>query len=298
MSKLIKKRLQRVGLTKKQANWVLALVTMGWGLSYILLKIEINHIPPLSLIALRFSLASVILFLFFHQRVRTRTTLRAIQYGASLAIVMFVLIACLLLGMRTTEASTAGFLTCTAIVFVPIMQAILKRRLPTRPIVIGTIATTIGIALLSLKGSLILSSGALLCLAAAFLYAVHIILTDRLTHGADSFLIGFWQLVFIGLFAAIGTLLFETPTLPHNRIEWLALLGLAFFCSALTFALQPIGQKYTTPEHTALIFSLEPVFAAVFAFIALGEVLTTQAYIGALLILGSVILTAKEDASQ
>lgn len=288
--------MQRVGLTQKQANLVLALVTMAWGSSYMMLKVGLATIPPLNLIAMRFTLASLILWLLFHHRVRTRTTKKVLLFGALLGLVMFLTIAFLVYGMKTTEASTAGFLTSTAIVFVPLIQAILKRHLPEKAIIFGTCTTTVGIALLSLKSSLILSAGAVLCLFAAFLYAVHIIITDRVTHAADSFLIGFWQLIFIALYAWLSTLIFETPTLPHTHTEWLALIGLAVFCSAFAFALQPIGQKYTTPEHTALIFSLEPVFAALFAFIALGEVLTTRAYIGALLILVSVLLTARSES--
>lgn len=156
--------------------------------------------------------------------------------------------------------------------------------------------TIIGITLLTVQESLEFNVGAVFCVVGALLYAFHIILTDRFTHREDGLLLGIYQLGFAGLFGLIASLIFERTTLPSNTTQWIAVLGLALVCGAFGFVMQPIAQKYTTPEHTGLLFALEPVFSAIFASIFLHEILTVKGYIGAALVLFSVFLSASKTA--
>ena len=84
---------------------------------------------------------------------------------------------------------------------------------------------------------------------------------DYFTKETDSFLLGIWQLGFTGLYGVIFTFLFETPSLPGSGAQWGAILGLAIICSAFGFIVQPVAQEYTSPEHTSMLFALEPVFS-------------------------------------
>jgi len=88
----------------------------------------------------------------------------------------------------------------------------------------------------------------------------------------------------------IASFIFETPVLPGNTTEWVAVLALSIVCSAFGFVFQPLAQKYTTPERTGIVSTLEPVFAVIFGFIFLGEVLSIQGYIGALLVFCGILL--------
>ena len=88
-----------------------------------------------------------------------------------------------------------------------------------------------------------------------------------------------------------ATLLFTTPVVPQGATVWGSILGLSFICGAFAFTFQPLAQSFTTPEHTALIFSMEPVFGSFFAILLLGESLSLQASCGAALVLASVLLT-------
>lgn len=284
------RRVQRVGMSRSSANVLLFFITMVWGLSYVLLKICGAAIPPFEVLALRFTLASVVCLLIFRHRL-VRLTKRALYYGLLLGTVMYACCTSIIYGMNTTDASTASFLTSSAIVIVPVAQAIRKRHLPETKIIFGTIGTTIGIALLSLKGSLVLSAGATLCIMSAFLYAAHIIMTDTMARKEDAILLGIVQMVVMTGWGWVTTLLFATPLMPTKPIEWLAILILGLVCGAFAFITQPFAQSYTTPENTALIFSLEPVFGALFGFLCLHERLSFQATCGALLVLTSVLLT-------
>lgn len=191
-------------------------------------------------------------------------------------------------GLETTTVSSAGFLTSTTVIFVPILQSLITRKMPKIPIIAGVIVIITGIGLLTIGDSFVMESGSILCLFGAFLYAVHIILTNSFTHKTDSLQLGIFQLGFAALYGLIFSFIFETPTLPSTTIEWVAVLGLAIVCSGFGFVVQPIAQKFTTPERTGVLFALEPVFSALFGFIFLREILQQQGYIGAILVLCGV----------
>ena len=150
----------------------------------------------------------------------------------------------------------------------------------------------VGLALLTVQSSFTLQSGDLLCIGGAAMYACQILLADHFTKDGNVLLLGIWQLGFCGLYAWLCAFLFETPVLPTNTAEWFAVLGLAIICSAFCFVAQPVAQKYTTPEHAALLFSLEPVSSAVFGFCFLHEVLSLRGYLGAVLVLCGVLIAS------
>lgn len=150
--------------------------------------------------------------------------------------------------------------------------------------------------LIPIKDSFMIESGSILCLLGAFLYAVYII-TNSFVHKTDALQLGIFQLGFAALFGLIFSFSFETPTLPSTTAGWVAVLGLAIVCSAFGFVMQPIAQKFTTPERTGVLFALEPVFSAFFGFVILQEVLQLQGYIGAMLVLCGIFIsgTKKKD---
>ena len=139
--------------------------------------------------------------------------------------------------------------------------------------------------------------GELLCLGGALLYACQILLTDVFTHQEDGLLLGVWQLAFAALLGFVASLLLEVPAWPANAAQWAAVLGLALLCSAFGFVLQPVAQRYTTPEHAGLLFAMEPVFSALLAFLFLRETLDARGYAGAALILVSVLFAARGKPS-
>ncbi|MFN4152342.1 MAG: DMT family transporter, partial [Candidatus Sericytochromatia bacterium] len=99
------------------------------------------------------------------------------------------------------------------------------------------------------------------------------------------------QFGFVALFSFIVSLLFENPMLPQTSSSFISILLLSVFCTAIAFIVQTIAQQYTTPTSTGLIFSLEPVSSAFFAYMIAGEVLTTRGYIGAIILLSGIFLS-------
>ena len=106
----------------------------------------------------------------------------------------------------------------------------------------------------------------------------------------DSILLGVLQLGFAGAWGLLFSFLFEETLLPNTTETWVSIMALSVLCSVVGFIGQAVAQKHTTPTHTGLIFSLEPVFAALFAFVFIGETLSAKGYIGAILILLGVLV--------
>jgi drug/metabolite transporter (DMT)-like permease len=277
--------------SQRKADSIIALISMAWGSSYLLMKIGLDSIEPFNMVALRFGIAFVITFFIFNKRAR-RVDRSTLFHASILGCILYSVFGMLMYGLRTTSASTAGFLTSTTVVFVPILQFVFFSKKTDWRVALGIIFAIVGIALLTIQDQLLFNQGALFCLCGALLYAIHILVTDRFIRQSNSLLLGIYQLGFASLFGLVSSLLIEHPTMPTTTMQWLAVLGLAIICSAFGFVVQPIAQKYTSPDHTALLFALEPVFAALFAFIFLHEVLSIRGYIGAVFVLFGVVISA------
>lgn len=284
-------------MTQRQANLILATVSLAWGASYIFMKITVDVIPPITIVALRFGIAFIVMVLIFFKKI-IRVDAKTLKYSAIVGALLCGIFIALMYGVKNTTASTAGFLTSTTVILVPVLQIFITRKLPSRKIVCGVLIVSTGLALLLIGDDFTIASGAYYCLVAAFLYAVHIIVTNRFVREVDALQLGIYQLGFATLFATVGTFLFETPVLPASAIHWFAILGLALICSAYGFVMQPIAQKYTTPESTGFLFSLEPIFSAIFAFIFINENMGLQGYFAAMLILAGVLIANSTSKKQ
>jgi Predicted permease, DMT superfamily len=277
-------------MNSRKGEFLMATVTLAWGSSYLLMKVGLDGISPFNLISLRFGIAFVCMAFIFLPRFRNLTK-DVLGKGILMGVLLFLLFTGLVIGVNHTTASTAGFLASTTVIIVPILESILKRRLPNRLIVLSILLAIVGLFLLTVNGTFGLDKGAAYCLFAALFYAIYIVVLDRIAKKEDTLLISIIQLGIASLLGIIFMLCFEKPALPQTPAQWGAILGLGIICSAYGFVVQPIAQRYTSPEKIGLIFSLEPVFSALLSFLFLHEMLSVKGYIGASLILSGVILS-------
>ncbi|MFE1625695.1 DMT family transporter [Brevibacillus reuszeri] len=280
---------------QSKADLALLMCTLFWGSSYLFMQMGLKDLETYNLIGVRFGIAFLLAAAFFHRRLLS-TNRKTILHAFILGAILFGVFATVTSGVKTTTASQAGFLVSLTVIFVPILSIVLRNK-PQKRVFVGAGLAMVGIGLLTLSSELRISQGDLLCIAAALFYATHIIVTGRWASQSDTIQLGIYQLGFTALFGIFFSILFETPTLPHTPQSWLAVLSLSILCSAIGFVVQTVAQKYTTPAHTGVIFSLEPVFAALFAFMVTGETLTLRGYIGAGLVLLSVLI-AEIDLSK
>ena len=258
-------------MNSRRAELLMASVSLAWGSSYLLMKIGLDGIGPYNLIA--------------------QLSAATLAKGVFTGIILFLIFYGMVNGVNHTTASTAGFLTSTTVVMVPVLECLLKRTLPSKTIVISILLSVAGLFLLTAKDGIVFDIGAAYCLTGAFFYAVYIIVFARLAKGNDTLLISIIQLGVASLTGAVFMFLSETPSLPATPTQWSAILGLGLICSAYGFVVQPIAQRYTTPEKIGLIFSLEPVFSALLSWLFLHEILGFKGYTGAILIFAAVIFT-------
>lgn len=278
-------------MTQRKATLLLISVSMAWGTSYLFMKMGLNGLSPFNFIALRFAAAFLVTFILFFRKIKNIHT-RTIIHSAILGFILFCIFVPLLIGLKTTTASSAGFLVSTTVAFVPIIHGFIKHKIPESKTIISICIVMIGIGLLTLKNGFSIDIGSDLCLIAAVFNAVYVIATSYFVRSENVLQLGVFQFGFTALFGGLFSFAFENPKLPDTANEWIAVLGLALICSAYGFIVQPIAQKYTAPETAGFSFALEPVFSAIFASLLLHEMLNVQEYIGAMLILLSLFISS------
>lgn len=254
------------------------------------MKMGLNNIDVFNLVALRFGIAFLLTAPIFYKKL-CNIDKKTLLYGMILGLALFCVLSTLMFGLKATSASSAGFLAGTTVVFVPLLQIIIYQKTPALSITVSVILTIVGISLLTIDSTFQLDTKSLLCVLAAFIYASQILLTSHFSKMVDPLTLGVLQLGFAGIFGLLFSFIFEHPKLPNNSVEWFAVLSLSVVCSAFGFVLQPIAQKYTTPERTGILFSLEPVFSSIFGFVFLGETLKIQGYLGAILVFSGIIIS-------
>ncbi len=294
--------------SKYKSELILILVTLLWGATFVIVKEALNDVSSMAFIAVRFLIAAAILLPFMRKKKFTNQNISA---GILLGVLLFMGFATQTVGLKFTSATKSGFLTGTAVIIVPLLQIIIEKRAPTKGVIIGTILVMLGITFLSSGGNSILSLlsdlgsnfniGEGLTLICALFFALYIIYLDVETSRYD-----FWTLLFLQIITtAVLSILFlvvftETNLEPFkfdltNNLIW-AIFYTSIFATLITTALQTKYQKNVTPAKAGIIFSFEPIFAAVFAFFILGEKITNFGYLGAgLIILGLLVSELYEN---
>lgn len=275
--------------TYMKADLALLMITIFWGTSCLLTKWGLGDIREFNLIALRFIIAFALSAAVFRKRIR-HIDRKTVRYAAILSAILFTVYVAMTYGVKMTSVSNAGFLTCLAGVFIPIVSYIFLKQKPEKKVLVSICLTLIGIFLLTINERIIFNLGDLFCTLCSLAYAVHIIVTGKLTVRVDSVSLGVMQLGFVGVYALIFSFIFESPALPPTAPSWLIVVTLSVFCTGVAFIVQTVAQKYTSPVHTGFIFSLEPVFTAIVAFLFADEALPFKGYFGGFLMVVSVIL--------
>lgn len=278
-----------------RADGILILVTLCWGVSYLLMDISLEELDPFTLNAFRFLGAFAIAALVSFKKIRTvnKTTLKySLLVGFAL---VFVYIGATF-GVKYTSLSNSGFLCALTVVFTPILAWLFFKKAPGKKLTFVVILCFIGIALLTLGDDFSINmehlKGDLLCLMCAVAYAADLLLTEKaVSHEeVDAYNLGVFQLGVTGALNLIMALIVETSQAPQTMEVWSAVIFLSVFCTGVAFVLQPVAQQYTTASHVGVIFTLEPVFAAVVAYFFAGEILSFKAYLGAALMLASIFI--------
>lgn len=285
-------------MLEKHAKLVSITIPLVWGFSYIFMTFGIAQIPTFELVTLRCSIAFLVMGVLFFKHLKNYLSKVLLLYSAIAGLLLFSVFACLVVGVTYTDASTTGFLQSTTVVIVPLMQVIFDRKLPQVRTMLACLITLVGLALLSGAQLMTLNLGAIAALLSAVIYAGHILFSKFAVQRIDATSLGILQLGFASLYGVLSSLFFEKVVFPSGLSSWIAILGLALLCSAYGFVMLAKLQFYVSAEFTGFMFSLEPVFTAIFAMIIFGESLQIKGYFGAILILIGVLLASSKKANR
>lgn len=276
---------------QRRADLLLVMITAFWGASYFLTDLCLTELPPLCLNALRFLIGFAVLALIYFRRLR-HISGKTWLYSGLIAGSLTMVYVCYVYGIMHTSLSNAGFICALPVIFTPLLELVVLRKIPSRRFALALILCTVGLGLMTLGDSFRPALGDIICLGTAFFYAVDLLLTDRAVRNpaVDPLQLGILQLGMVGGIMLVLTLVLEQPHLPPTPQVWGAALFLAVFCTGLAFVIQAVQQQYTSASHVGLIFTLEPLFSAMVAYFFAHEVLGLRGYVGAALMMLSLIL--------
>ncbi|MCK5033578.1 MAG: DMT family transporter [Calditrichia bacterium] len=276
-------------ISKTKADLGLLSVTFFWGTTFIVSKIALTEISLLNYLAIRLTIAAFAMNLIAY-RFRKDLNKSTIRDGIIIGIFLFSSYFFQMWGIQYTSASNAGFITGVHVVLVPIFTVWFFKDKPQISSVIGVILAFTGLFLLS-GGSLSkLNIGDFLVFICAITVTFHVIYTGKFAPKHNIYLLTAVQLSTTSILSIIF-LFFSTNLLIEITFNIFAVLTyLALFGTVFTFLMQTAMQRFTTSTRTALVFSMEPVFAALFAYLIAGEMLTPLGWVGGLLILAGMII--------
>jgi len=273
------------------ADILLLSIALIWGLTFPLIKIALDYISPLTFNSIRFFIATLLFlpFLFFNNN----GSRRDILVGVKIGIAVFLGYTFQTIGLELTTATNAGFITSTYVVFTPLIAYLLFRHKVTKVELLFLLTAFAGLYLLSeFTGKFNL--GDLLILLCAIAFASEIVLISHYSRLNDPTFLAFGQILAVTMFSTPLALAIERK-LHFSQEVILALLITAVFATTLARIAQNNAQKFTRPSDAAIIFSMEGVFSHFFAIFMLGEVLSLTQYIGAGMIVLSVIAISIYD---
>ena len=279
-------------MTRARAELALVLDTFIWGSTFVVVKDALADVSPLLFLALRFVVATVALFALFRGSWSSpRNPRLAVRGGVVCGVFLFGGFVFQTLGLRLTSAPKSAFITGLSTVMVPLFAALVYKIRPRVLEVAGVGLATAGMGLMTLPGAtMAIGTGDLLTLGCAFTFACHIVALGHYSSEVSFELLSVTQ---VGVSAVLALATFwwvETPVIRMRPSVWVAVLVTGLLATALAFTIQAWAQQYTTSTRTALIFTLEPLFAWATSYTLRGETLSGRGVAGAVLILGGVVL--------
>jgi drug/metabolite transporter (DMT)-like permease len=282
-------------MSRLNADIALVLAAALWGVGFLFQKSAMDHIGPLAFIAARTALAAAALAPLAwreHRRVAAASTGPGFGTIAIWGGVAFFVAAWLQqAGLRTATVTNTGFLTALYVVLTPFVAWAWSGKVPAAAVWPAVALSTLGTWLLGGGGTLdALGAGDGLVALSALLWALHVVITGRAAPFGRP--IGFTaiQLAVVAALATVASAAFETTTAAGLAAAAPDILYVGLISSALSFTILTVALQSTSPSEAAVLVSLETVFAALAAYLVLGERLPALGWIGAALILLAILV--------
>ncbi|GAA3521442.1 DMT family transporter [Nocardioides daeguensis] len=276
--------------TARLATLALLAMTACWGSTFFLIKDLLERVPTVDFLAVRFLLAGAVMLLVAPRavaRLAPDVRRRALVLGALYGVAQLLQTA----GLAETPASVSGFVTGLYVVATPLFAAAVLRTRITPATWGAVVLATTGLGVLTLDGFSI-GYGEAITLVAALLYAGHIVALGAWSRPADALGMSILQILVIAAICLAAALVSGEPgiVLPERGGDWLSIVYMALFAGAAALLAQTWAQAHLPPTRSAIIMSMEPVFAAFFAVLLGGESLSVRMLAGGLLVLAAMLV--------
>ena len=283
---------KRGKVSRARAELALVANAAIWGATFVLVKEALGGISPALFLAARFSVATAALAVLFRGIWKGPVPWKSLLGGGVTGFFLYSGFLLQTLGLRLTTPPKSAFITGLSTVMVPLLAALVYHIRPQVSEVAGVLVATAGMALMTLEGPFgsSIGRGDWLTFSCAIAFAAHIVTLGHYSGRMSFELLSVTQ---VG-FAALAALLL-LPWVEMSQVQWRpaviwAIIITGLLATALAFTVQAWAQHYTTSTRTALIYSLEPVFAWIMSYCITGESLSRRAAAGAALILSGVVL--------
>lgn len=229
---------------------------------------------------------------FISYKYLKKISVKTVLYGILLGVFLFLGFATQTFGLAYTKSSIVAFITGLNVICVPFLAYFIFKDKVRRNVLVASIIAVFGLYLLTMSGVLSLDKGEFLSLLGAFLFALHIIFTGKFAKEINVFLLVLFQLLTVTILSLCFSLTFDTTTflIEYDYTFFKAVIITALFATVYAFLIQTYMQQFTTPTKTAIIFTMEPVSAAIFAYITISEILTITQIWGAVLIIFATLI--------
>lgn len=286
----------------------LLFVAFMWGCTFLIVQHAVRVLPPLAFNGIRFIGAALLLALIiaaFYRHEWKQLSWSMAGHAALLGLFLFLGYSFQTVGLLYTSTSNAGFITGLSVVIVPFLSFWLLKHRISRFTWISAFLAAGGLYLLAFAGTrgLALNRGDALVFLCAIAFGLHVAYTGVFAPRYPALPLASLQMAIVGVLSAAGSLLFErsaswseTAGQLMQPEVWLALLVSIGPTSAFAFWIQTVSQKFTSPSRVAVIFAMEPVFAAATGVLFGGERLGLAAGLGCLCILGGMLLAELKSA--
>lgn len=263
--------------TNKKTNLIadlsLVLVAIVWGSTFVVTKNALDHITPIYMIAIRFSISTFLMTLVFFKRVR-KTKCLDVKAGFTIGIFLFLAYMSQTIGLQYTTAGKQAFLTGTNVVMVPFLYWAVIKKKPNKYEIIAAFLCFLGIGFLSFERNLSMGLGDGLSLLCALLFACHIVSIGYFPEKHDPVLLTIYQFLITAILSYASARIFEPKIEALPKESVFPILYLAIFGTLVAFLIQNIAQRYTVSTHAAIILSMEAVFGSLFSVLILKEPFT------------------------
>jgi len=281
-------------MNRYKAALMLLTTTFFWGVTFTVVKQAIESVDVFVFLAQRFLLAFALIFPIGLYKGR-QFNAAVLCKGMIMGVLLFGAYAFQTMALVYTSASNTGFLTGLNVVMVPLLAALVLKHRISYTVKIAVLLSVAGLLLLCGNGSWGLNRGDLLAAICAICVSLHLICTGEFVRRSDFYWLTVVQLGVVALLSYAGAFLRGKDVLIWYPHLFVPLLICSIIATVFAFLVQTSMQRYISHTNTALIFCTEPVFAALYAWLVLNERLGIYGYVGALFILGGMLISILPD---